>query len=148
MNTLPVAAKVRASLSIAVLGIAVLAAAPQAHGQVSLVKVNIPFGFENGSQYLPAGPYTINTESQSIMRIRGNSGGMLALTRPEENFKAATAGKVVFHRYGDRYFLREVWVAGSTTHLQCPKSRSEKRLEVARNAAATGEEVALVETPR
>ena len=39
---------------------------------------------------------------------------------------APTKGKLVFHRYGDKYYLREIWTAESSHGLECPKSRAEK----------------------
>ena len=38
-------------------------------------------------------------------------------------------GKLVFHRYGDQYFLSEVWPAGATTGRVIAKSRAESELE-------------------
>jgi len=35
-------------------------------------------------------------------------------------------GKLVFHRYGDQYFLYQVWPAGTSTGRQFLKSRSER----------------------
>jgi hypothetical protein len=37
--------------------------------------------------------------------------------------------KLVFHRYGDQYFLYQVWPAGATTGRQLPKSRGEREVE-------------------
>jgi hypothetical protein len=36
--------------------------------------------------------------------------------------------RLVFHRYGDRYFLREVRLAGNTG-FSLPKSREEREVE-------------------
>lgn len=53
-------------------------------------------------------------------------------------------GKVVFHRYGNRYFLSEVWIGGESTGRVCVQSRAEKRLQIAQNApVATNTELAL-----
>jgi hypothetical protein len=39
---------------------------------------------------------------------------------------APTKGKLVFHRYGDKYYLREIWTAQNSNGFECPKSRAEK----------------------
>ena len=48
--------------------------------------------------------------------------------------------KLVFHRYGDRYFLAQIWMAGSNSGQELPKSPRET--EAARDY--TVQEVVLV----
>ena len=145
MNTLSVA-KVRAGLSAAVLAVATIAAAPLAQAQQSVVRAQIPFGFENGSQHLAAGQYTVSLQADHIMVLQSNKAGGLVMTLPDENMKPAATSRIVFRKYGDKYFLREVWIAGRTTHVHCVKSREEKSLQVAQNEVPpTAIEVALLE---
>lgn len=141
--------KVRASLSIAALAIVALVPASCALAQQTRIRVQVPFGFENGSQHLPAGLYTIGLNSRPTMLILGPSSGGFAMTNPGETLSPASKSKVVFHRYGNRLFLREVWIAGSRTHTECVKSQSEKRLEIASSSGVfDGMEVAALETRR
>jgi hypothetical protein len=144
------ASKVRACFSGAVLVVSALALASSAQAQSPTIKVNIPFSFENGTEHLPAGVYTLQmSESGRILLIRGNSASGMTLILPDENSQPAKVGKVVFHRYGDRYFLREVWTAGSTSHVHTSTSKAEKNVELAQNnVAPNGVEVALLELPR
>ena len=44
------------------------------------------------------------------------------------------ATKLVFHRYGDQYFLAEFWNLGSTTGYEFRRSKAER--EIARSASA------------
>lgn len=149
MITLSVS-KVRAGLSAAVLVIASFASASYANAQGREIKVNVPFAFENGSQHLPAGIYTLQMQSDHVMLIHGQVNSGLTMTNPQETLRPSQKSKVVFRKYGDQYFLREVWTAASTTHFQCTKSKAEKRLQIARNEtpAPQGQEVALLEMPR
>ena len=39
--------------------------------------------------------------------------------------------KLVFHRYGNRYFLTQVWSAGSSLGRELPKSAKEKEQALA-----------------
>lgn len=147
MNTLSIS-KVRATLSAIVLAMATMTSATSATAQTAILQVKVPFGFENGSQHLPAGLYTISMETPNLMLIRGDSGGGFAMVNPQESTKPANTSTVVFRRYGQRYFLRDVSVAGSTNSLHCVKSKSEKQLQIARTEPApTDVEVALVEMP-
>ena len=49
---------------------------------------------------------------------------------------ASNHGTIVFDRSGDKYFLRQIWTAGSTDGLECPKSRAEKESLQANNKQA------------
>lgn len=112
---------------------------------------HIPFAFENGSQHLPAGTYRIDLTSGSLMLLRGtvaNSAGF-ATTIPKIAFNPPQTGKVVFHRYGDRYFISEVWFAGESTGHVFMQSRAEKQLQIAKTAPAAGNpELALNRSSR
>jgi hypothetical protein len=146
MNT-PSIWKFRATL----LAASFLAVAPALHAQTQemQVKVNVPFAFESGSQHYAAGVYTIGRGAEHIMSIQGASNSGLAMTRLAEDPQPARTGKVVFHRYGDRYFLGEIWVAGKSGHLACVKSKAESQLQISGHGTApTGVELAVLETPR
>jgi hypothetical protein len=52
------------------------------------------------------------------------------LTHLADNSLTSTAGKALFTHYGDRYFLRGIWVAGNSNIL-CGISKAERRLQVA-----------------
>jgi hypothetical protein len=52
-----------------------------------------------------------------------------------EKMSAPSLGKLVFHRYGNAYFLSEVWPTGSTLGKQLRKSKAE--LEIAKAGAPT-----------
>jgi hypothetical protein len=138
--------KLRSSLLLCALATGALVSTSHAVAQGTTVQVQVPFAFENGSQHLPAGKYTIELQSQHLMLLRGtaaNSAGF-ATTIPDERLSPAQKGKVIFHKYGDRYFISEVWVAGEATGRHCITSRTEKQFQIAQNASApTHVEVAL-----
>jgi hypothetical protein len=87
------------------------------------VVVNVPFAFENGSQHFTAGPYTIRMGSQNMLMIRGKSRAGFAMTLFDEDSHPSKTTKVVFRRYGDQYFLYEVWIEGDTSHTSCLLSK-------------------------
>jgi hypothetical protein len=104
------------------------------------ISANIPFGFIVADKKLPAGKYYFGRVSQesddSIVSIRGADGRSNAVrfSSPVETRRVKDEGTLVFQRYGDQYFLFQVWPAGSTTGRQLIKSRSER--EIKRNLAA------------
>jgi hypothetical protein len=117
-----------------------------AYAQTQSVKVDVPFAFESGSKTLPAGIYTITLESDHIMLLRGTARGAInnEITNPEERTTPYQVGRVVFHKYGDHYYIREVWLAGDKTGRECAATKSEKELQMAKNSEApSGTEVAI-----
>lgn len=111
--------------------IGMLAAATAA--QATDVRAQIPFTFSISKQTLPPGTYTVSTEGTSTLFVRGSSGGALSLTSALQDNKQ-TGAKLVFHRYGDRYVLREVW---SDSHgRKLPEPAIEREL-IARNGVAS-----------
>jgi type IV secretory pathway protease TraF len=136
----------RNSLLLCALAAGAFLTTSSAVAQEQAVVVQVPFAFENGTQHLPAGKYRIDLNSEPLMSLHGtvaNSAGF-AMTIPAITSKPSQRGKVVFHRYGNRYFLSEVWMAGESTGRVCVMSRREKNLQIAQNAAAiTNTELAL-----
>jgi hypothetical protein len=105
------------------------------------LRANIPFEFAVGDKTLAAGEYVvgqITTLDNSIIRVQENSGGRSAarLTNTVQASAAKSRGMLVFHRYGSRYFLSQIWTAGSAEGREMLKSKSERAVEreLARNA--------------
>jgi hypothetical protein len=61
---------------------------------------------------------------------------VVTLANPVEPPRRQEIGKLVFHRYGDRYFLSEVWNPDRGSQL--PASAQERKLaQTVREAQAT-----------
>ncbi|MGA2373332.1 MAG: hypothetical protein ABSG11_21960 [Candidatus Korobacteraceae bacterium] len=145
--------KIRAAVVVA--SLAVPSGSTVLYAQYQRIQVDIPFAFEVGSAHFAPGTYFLNDSQQYFLTVRGPSGTALAMDRREASLSPATKGKVVFHRYGNRYFLREVWVKGETDHLRCPESKAERRVrkiqQEANHAAIvtpSNVEIALLQNPR
>jgi hypothetical protein len=92
--------------------------------------------------------YTISMDSQRIAIIRGESRSGVALAQFDEDRQPSKTTKVVFSKYGDQYFLHEIWVEGDTRHTYFLPSKQEK-LEISANRTApTSVVVAALEPPR
>jgi hypothetical protein len=103
--------------------------------QAATVKANVPFSFAVNKKVLPPGTYTVNTSVANGLSIIGYRDGAMTLSIRTQSAKV-TSPKLVFHRYGDEYILREVWTeAGSGFKL--PESRRERELAGGRNGATT-----------
>jgi len=115
-------------------GVALFAGASLwAQGSQNLV-VEVPFGFHAGPSMLPAGEYTVYTDSGTgLVRMRSADSKSSAIiqTNAVQSRAMSDVGKLIFHRYGDEYFLSQVWKPGSDTGRQLRVSRRE--MEVAAN---------------
>ena len=101
-----------------------------AHAQSAghAMSVNVPFGFEMGNQHFEPGTYTIRTPQWGVVEVQGQSTVALALTHGEQATKPTKTAKIVFDRYGDHYFLRQLWFnADEASYAECPESKSEKQ---------------------
>jgi hypothetical protein len=141
--------KLQRSLLIGVFAIGALASASHAVAQVTSVMVKVPFDFQNGSRHFPAGTYRIDLQPGHIMLLRDTVSNLsgFGMAYPEQRSKGPETGKVVFQRYGDHAYIREVWIAGETIGYRCPTSREEEhdqKLLIAKNSKApSNAEVAL-----
>lgn len=108
-----------------------------AQSETAIAQVNIPFAFQTGAKTMPAGTYQIDRESGYLVLLRGpNHASEFLMMHGTSKSRATDHGSVVFDRYGDKYFLRQIWTAGNTDGLECPKSRAEKETLQAKNNQA------------
>jgi hypothetical protein len=124
-------------------------AAVSAHAQAAK-QFMIPFDFCVGDKTLPAGQYLVGRSTQASAEglvVRGTEGraGVFALTRVIQAEEVQRDSKLVFRRYGNQYFLAEVWISGRSTGRALPSSGKER--SIAREIAKRGgnsEKVAIV----
>ena len=95
------------------------------------VVANIPFAFNVGNTNLPAGKYTITvlnpTSDRRILQIRSANGRSTAVTQTTNVIgNVSDDAKLVFHRYGSRYFFAQAQMAGETTGLAATTSNAER----------------------
>lgn len=96
---------------------------------------NIPFDFYIGSKVLPAGEYEVRPGVASgavLFRSIDQNAAVIALTNSKQASRAPKEAKLVFNRYGNSYFLAEIWHPNIDRGYQLPKSKTER--EMARNA--------------
>ena len=130
------------SMLTLVVGLALAAGVESANGQITshAVTAEIPFDFIVGNKTLTAGRYMVTsatTDGQSV-KILSNDGkiGAFRLTSQVREKSEKQNVKLVFHRYGQQYFLAEVW-SGDGLGRQLTQSHQERNLrrELASNPA-------------
>jgi hypothetical protein len=142
------------SMMIVMIAVALGTAMLSVKGQsIRGLKAQIPFDFVVGDKTLSAGEYTVNSvnDSGSALAIRSAEASNSAIrlsnsTGPNRN---NTQSKLVFHRYGQTYFLAEVWRGGESSGRKLLESKQERAMlremgTVAQNGYETVELVATV----
>ena len=90
---------------------------------------DIPFAFTVANHTLPAGRYNVTRLGATTLRISSpHNQGTLVLTHAVEGKAPESKGAIVFHRYGESYFLSEVWVAAGGIGRKVFPSRLEDEL--------------------
>jgi frataxin-like iron-binding protein CyaY len=104
------------------------------------IRANIPFEFSVADKKLPSGKYSIGRARQesddTVLSITDADGSsrVIRMSHGVQTLRAKDKPTLVFHRYGDQYFLFQVWPAGESTGRQFYQSHTER--EVQRNLAA------------
>jgi hypothetical protein len=110
--------------------------------QTDSVRASVPFAFAVGRTWLPAGDYIITETSQRQISIEDAATRRmvaLSLIQPE-NLAATGPGNLLFHEYGERYFLTSITCPASATTASLPMSTMERRVKkMQQEAMKTGE---------
>jgi hypothetical protein len=111
------------------------AAVASANAQLSIpIRAKIPFDFSVGDKKLAAGEYTFSRLSGSsdnrMMVVSGvdSSAHMFQSTFGTQVLTPKNESSLVFHKYGDQYFLEQIWTSGEQEGTQVPESRSERTI--------------------
>lgn len=103
-----------------------------ASAQSTKVKVTVPFSFIVNRANLPAGEYlvqSVDVEGRvlAIRNVETNTTN-LVMFNSCTSLASPTQTKLIFHRYGERYFLSRIWVAGNTSGHELSPSPREKEV--------------------
>ena len=137
-------------------GLIAILAASSAHAQSAAREqtANIPFSFTVGDKTFAAGTYTvarINPQSDATALVIKSTDGRarrIVLTTPVQANKAQEKARLVFNRYGDEYFLAQVWTQADDTGHEIRRSRSESTLLARARAGQAPEQIAITLSAR
>lgn len=99
--------------------------------------LNIPFNFIVQGKTLPAGKYTIEPNRRDydkvwLVRSKDGRTTVLFTTTRVQGRETQEQSKLIFHRYGDQYFLSQIWRTGDNSGRELLMNRRER--ELAKNA--------------
>jgi hypothetical protein len=115
------------SRSFAALGTLALLAAASAFGQ-SGSAFDIPFEFNVAGKVLPAGHYDVSGRSGTVI-VQGYACSCSAVSETNKigGTERNTQARLMFSKYGDKYFLAEAWTSLDTRYGSAlPKSKTER----------------------
>jgi hypothetical protein len=130
--------------ALAILAVALVVSVPFVQAQS--VKADVPFAFSMQGQSMPAGNYSIIAVSDRVLEVwnlDSRHGQLLAKQMSVQSSKDQ-GPKLVFHKYGDQYFLSQIWDGQSDTGIQLPESKREKELKIASNNLPNASETVIV----
>jgi hypothetical protein len=110
-----------------------------------VIKAQVPFDFIVKGNILPAGECVIEAQGGGQPQLMVSSGGHSLFVLPYATQSSAPSAetKLVFHRYGNRYFLSRISSEGSNRGYALPAGKAEKEMRAQK--AAEGD-VTLVAT--
>jgi hypothetical protein len=139
----------RTCICVATLSFLVVLGLPIAQARADrAMTINVPFDFYVRDRVLPAGAYTVSeiTSDGGALLIKSDDGrdaiGVLTINT-ETKGQQPNAPRLVFHRYGDQYFLAAAWTEARVGHALM-QSKRERSLRQELAQAGHGAEPAVV----
>jgi hypothetical protein len=127
------------------LTLAMVLAAPAVQAQSQFL-ANVPFVFVLGDKSMDAGSYEIVSRGDEVALLRNmNTRVAYFLIRSQHvQSRSVEPAKLVFNKYGDQYFLSQIWDGSSETGIQLPKSKREKEVRMADNGITERPEIVVL----
>ena len=122
----------RQGLSVLVLTLALLPTIAFAQLDSTFLKADVPFAFTVGDRTIPAGACLVRAAgvTRDALWIGNVTDkiGTYVLPLHTSSLKPSGRTVMVFHKYGDRYFLAQVWFEGRSVGQGTSLGKDEKEL--------------------
>lgn len=97
----------------------------------TFLEANVPFAFFAGGVQLPAGEYRVYHPGNPyvvVIEKKDCSARAMTYVRPSVANANQNTTKLLFNKYGNQYFLAEIWTELGQERHQCFKCRTEQAL--------------------
>lgn len=128
--------------SLALVGLFFVLAVASVQAQIpAKVDVSVPFDFTAGKATLKAGTYSIRRLNGNSLSIRTADGKKTTIVNAPLTIGSRDAKggeRLVFNRYGDQYFLSQVWLSvdsGRQVFPSLQEQKTAKEFQLANNNA-------------
>jgi hypothetical protein len=109
----------------------------------------VPFQFRAGNTLVPAGQCVVQRAGLNpgtfMIRNDGAKIALFAMARTLSTTKGSSGNALIFHKYGERYFLSAIQIEGSPISYQLPEGKVEAELR-AQNVPAS-QEIVVAQLP-
>ena len=124
--------------------VAALATVAAAQAQDHLI-ARVPFEFAVGNANLPRDTYRLSrmNDHPEMVLVRNDRKGVFVRTTEMGLPRDDGTPSLVFHRYGDQYFLRQIRWDGRS-RLALPETKAERSAAERRNRAAVRMETVII----
>lgn len=124
--------------------VAIASLAPALHAQNTIhAQVVVPFSFDYGTTHFGRGTYVLSmTGNALVVRNRTTSQTAMVMAQLDDSPTAANSSLVIFKKYGDRWFLENVQIAGNGASVSVYESKAER--QAARELASRGEDATQI----
>jgi hypothetical protein len=95
------------------------------------ISAQVPFEFTANGKVMPAGECTITAggDGSKVLWITSGSATVGAITNASQSLNPSKKTGLVFHRYGDRYFLAGISREGEARGYEFPMGKLEHELQ-------------------
>ena len=107
-----------------------LVAAGTSPAQQHRVNASVPFNFTVGDFTLPPGTYTIDSAvfSPDVLVLRNlEKGAKIVATGQPAQSNPQRVNALLFHKYGNHYFLSQIRAEGASINIYFPVTKAEKK---------------------
>lgn len=115
-----------------VAAVVALVCVSSAYAQTTPLRVHVPFQFRAVDTLLPAGEYRVEmslAHGRILIHPMDGRTGLYLPAQPTQRASAAVQpAALVFHRYGNHYFLWKVWNSGQSQGYEVPRSKAEREI--------------------
>ena len=125
---------VAVGVSCLLVGMAVPASAQS--GTAMMLKGEVPFAFVSGERTIQAGRYSIEIRQTQVRFLDAQGHPIQVIcSNPQQDSSRQEQPRLVFHQYGDTYFLWQIWTREHKIDFR--PSRSEYKLKANRQDETT-----------
>ena len=120
-----------------------------ANAQAGSIIAEVPFNYIVNGKAMPAGECRVRFEGDGMpyLWIAAEKRSAFAMPILDDSSQPADASSLVFHKYGERYFLARVKREGQTRSYELPAGSLEKELRASNVEEKDVTLVASLKTP-
>jgi hypothetical protein len=133
--------------ALLILALALIVSVPMTQAQVR-ARASVPFDFSLDQKSMPAGTYEIGSLGNKVLAVRNLDTREASLVIESMHVEVSQASdtphaKLVFRKYGDQYFLAQIWDGQSRTGIGFAETKLEKERQIASGHASQPEIVVI-----